>query len=308
MKYGQDFLTIEALSQWQRDTLLSSIFIARSDPLPDIRRLTALLWKEKVQSGQKAKTEITGVLQQTLRALKLFGKPVPVASADRCLAELISAGDFTQEVFDRVEPFPRLRVSSSLRLLHFSALLMTTWRLRLYRLPPPQRRHLLKARMQEALANVKLLASFRSHIKVVVVSCCVRRPPEPRPKLLLKRSWRWSPTRLPSPMLARKRKLSGSLVYVEGLRMMYGGGHLLLKDATVELRKGRRYGVVGRNGAGKTTLMDSTASGGISKIPADVKTLHVVRWRCPTRGPMKHCRARCRRLVFSSRDATQVSE
>ena len=67
VKYGQDFVTIEALSQWRR-TLLLSIFIARPDPLPDIRRLATLLWKEKVQSGQKAKIEITGVLQQTLRA------------------------------------------------------------------------------------------------------------------------------------------------------------------------------------------------------------------------------------------------
>ena len=50
-----------------------------------------------MQSGQTAKTEITGVLQQTLRALKLSGKPVRVASADRCLADLISVGHFTQE-------------------------------------------------------------------------------------------------------------------------------------------------------------------------------------------------------------------
>ena len=68
VKYGQDFLTIEAFSQWQRHTLWSSVFIAGWDPLPDICRLATLLWKEKGQSGQKAKTEIMGVLQQTLRA------------------------------------------------------------------------------------------------------------------------------------------------------------------------------------------------------------------------------------------------
>ena len=39
--------------------------------------------------------------------------------------------------------------------------------------PPPQRRHLLKARMQEAPINVKLLAPFESYIEVVVDSCCV---------------------------------------------------------------------------------------------------------------------------------------
>ena len=61
VEYGQDLLTIDAPSQWQRHTWLSPIFIARSDPLLDFRRLATLLWKEIVQSCQKAKTEITGV-------------------------------------------------------------------------------------------------------------------------------------------------------------------------------------------------------------------------------------------------------
>lgn len=43
----------------------------------------------------------------------------------------------------------------------------------------------------------------------------------------------------------------------------------------MELRRGRRYGVVGRNGAGKTTLMNTIACGGVSQIPKSVKTLHV---------------------------------
>jgi len=59
------------------------------------------------------------------------------------------------------------------------------------------------------------------------------------------------------------------------LRMMYGGGHLLLKDTTLELKRGKRYGVVGRNGAGKTTLMSTIACGGVSQISKSVKTLHV---------------------------------
>ena len=50
---------------------------------------------------------------------------------------------------------------------------------------------------------------------------------------------------------------------------------MLLKDAVLDLRKGRRYGVVGRNGAGKTTLMSTIAQGGVAGMTADVKTLHV---------------------------------
>jgi len=65
------------------------------------------------------------------------------------------------------------------------------------------------------------------------------------------------------------------LIHVEGLRMMYGGGHMLLKDAVLDLRRGHRYGVVGRNGAGKTTLMSTVAAGGISGMSSSVKTLHV---------------------------------
>lgn len=74
---------------------------------------------------------------------------------------------------------------------------------------------------------------------------------------------------------AEKARASDSLIFLDGLRMMYGGGHMLLKDAILDLRKGRRYGVVGRNGAGKTTLMSTIAAGGVAGMTADVKTLHV---------------------------------
>jgi ATPase subunit of ABC transporter with duplicated ATPase domains len=57
--------------------------------------------------------------------------------------------------------------------------------------------------------------------------------------------------------------------------MMYGGGNILLKNATLDLRRGHRYGVVGRNGAGKTTLMSMIANGGVTQIPSNIKTLHV---------------------------------
>eukprot|EP00451_Oxyrrhis_marina_P052176 CAMPEP_0204489590 /NCGR_PEP_ID=MMETSP0471-20130131/72627_1 /ASSEMBLY_ACC=CAM_ASM_000602 /TAXON_ID=2969 /ORGANISM="Oxyrrhis marina" /LENGTH=672 /DNA_ID=CAMNT_0051493459 /DNA_START=10 /DNA_END=2028 /DNA_ORIENTATION=- len=61
----------------------------------------------------------------------------------------------------------------------------------------------------------------------------------------------------------------------ERLLLMYGGGHLLLKDTTLELRKGMCYGVVGANGAGKTTLMGLIAGGAIEDIPKSVRCTHV---------------------------------
>ncbi len=65
------------------------------------------------------------------------------------------------------------------------------------------------------------------------------------------------------------------LCHVENLMLMYGGGHMLLKDTTFELRKGKRYGVVGRNGTGKTTLMNLIASGGVPGIPKTMTCIHV---------------------------------
>merc|ERR1719183_1071467 len=65
------------------------------------------------------------------------------------------------------------------------------------------------------------------------------------------------------------------LLYVENLLLMYGGGHLLLKDTVLEMKKNARYGVVGHNGAGKTTLMKEIAGHRIVNMPKDLKCVHV---------------------------------
>ncbi|CAE7922088.1 TEF3 [Symbiodinium sp. KB8] len=65
------------------------------------------------------------------------------------------------------------------------------------------------------------------------------------------------------------------LLRVENLLLMYGAGHLLLKDTTLEMRKNCRYGVVGHNGAGKTTLMKEIAAHRIVGMPSDLKCVHV---------------------------------
>jgi ABC-type polysaccharide/polyol phosphate transport system ATPase subunit len=57
---------------------------------------------------------------------------------------------------------------------------------------------------------------------------------------------------------------------VPKLMLMYGGGHMLLKDTAFELRKGKRYGVVGRNGCGKTTLMNLLAKGHKGRIKVEI--------------------------------------
>ncbi|CAE8597346.1 unnamed protein product [Polarella glacialis] len=68
---------------------------------------------------------------------------------------------------------------------------------------------------------------------------------------------------------------SETLLRVESLLLMYGGGKLLLKDTVLEMKKSCRYGVVGQNGAGKTTLMKEIASHRIVGMPQDLKCVHV---------------------------------
>lgn len=60
------------------------------------------------------------------------------------------------------------------------------------------------------------------------------------------------------------------------LLMMYGGSNQpLLRNATLELVKGHRYGVVGANGTGKTTLMSRIAAGDILGFPKDIRVVHL---------------------------------
>jgi len=52
------------------------------------------------------------------------------------------------------------------------------------------------------------------------------------------------------------------LCHLENLTLLYGGGAKpLLRNATLDIQKSHRYGLVGNNGQGKTTLMSKMASG-----------------------------------------------
>lgn len=66
-----------------------------------------------------------------------------------------------------------------------------------------------------------------------------------------------------------------TLLRVEDLLLMYGAGKLLLRDTVLEMKKNRRYGIVGHNGAGKTTLMKEIVHGRIVGMPQHLKCVHV---------------------------------
>jgi len=64
---------------------------------------------------------------------------------------------------------------------------------------------------------------------------------------------------------------------VKNLLLMYGGSpEPLLKDTTMELFRGQRYGVIGANGSGKTTLITRIAEKTITGFP---QTLRLVQLR-----------------------------
>jgi len=66
-----------------------------------------------------------------------------------------------------------------------------------------------------------------------------------------------------------------TLLHVESLLLMYGGGKLLLKDTILQMKKNCCYGVVGPNGAGKTTLMKEIANHSIVGMPEELTCVHV---------------------------------
>ncbi|CAE8672234.1 unnamed protein product [Polarella glacialis] len=66
------------------------------------------------------------------------------------------------------------------------------------------------------------------------------------------------------------------LCRLPNLMMMYGGSSQpLLRNATLELIKGHRYGIVGANGSGKTTLMGRIANKDIAGLPAAIRVVHL---------------------------------
>jgi len=292
VKFGQDFTTVESIPTSQRRALLSSIYIARTDPNPSVRRNATLLWKERVQSGPKAKAEILPQLLQHLKELKGSGKPVRVAAANACLAELKSSGDVQDDTLDGVEPLPFVTPEAEGGAsVEVSAEATPA--------PPPSRMELLRTRVQELLPSVPLPGPIQRYVHAVVLSCCLESKnmadavaaadAELKPVVPLTASSALAHFKL-SDLLGQifegvpdavsndapeERPTGDCLLRVEKLMLMYGGGHTLLKDTTLELMKGHRYGVVGRNGAGKTTLMSTLASGAVKQIPKWLKTLHV---------------------------------
>jgi len=305
VKFGQDLLSMEILPVWYRHSLLCSMFIARTDGNYAVRRQAGLLWKEKLQSGQKSKAEILPVLLQVLKALKNSGNKTQVAAANACIAE--NKDDITVESIEKVEALeaPSDGINVGVRFAGSKDILgAANAESEEMPLPPApqQRSQVLVDRVDEEVKKVNLAGPLEWYILEVVKSCCL----EANTKEIARKAMEEELLPLADPAKVTEAgsaigafglddaieaifegvvdevdkviigdKTSDMLLKIDDLMLMYGGGHLLLKETTLELRRGHRYGVVGRNGAGKTTLMESIGSGRVAQIPASVKTLHV---------------------------------
>jgi len=295
VKFGQDFTTIEVLPLSQRHLLLASIYIARTDENPSVRRNATLLWKERVQSQQKAKAEIMPTLLRVLKGLQASGQVARVAAADACIAELKSAGelDASASEVEGVESLGFLTKEVEAAAVPAASEQPAV---------PSRRKDVIEKRVKQLVRAATIPSPVRRYVEAVVHSCCFEArgltgardslEAELQPlaaqgaSAQLLASWGMSGMLEQvfegieeAPVAAGGTKdgakAADALVRVDNLMLMYGGGKVLLKDTVLELRKGHRYGVVGRNGVGKTTLMSTIASGGISQIPKSVRTLHV---------------------------------
>mmetsp|Transcript_87833 Transcript_87833/g.284317 ORF Transcript_87833/g.284317 Transcript_87833/m.284317 type:complete len:1490 (+) Transcript_87833:154-4623(+) len=297
VKFGQDFLSMEMLNTVQKHSLLSSIYIARTDENPAVRRNATLLWKERVQSGQKAKAEIMPHLLSVLKGLQASGKPARVAAAEACIAEMKTSKDLEGVDFNAVQPLSADAATATADSSAAASADADEVK------APVRRKELIEQRVKDMLRAATIPPPLRRYVEAVSLSCCLEAKNAAEAQQFMDTELKpLAPKSAPGEAAARfglaalpqkafeglpevqsrsggpagpKGKSADSIVYVDNLMLMYGGGKVLLKDTVLELCKGHRYGVVGRNGVGKTTLMNTIATGGISQIPKSVRTLHV---------------------------------
>ncbi|CAD7923578.1 unnamed protein product [Amoebophrya sp. A120] len=298
-KYGQDYLSMTSASLKVRYQLVLLLLIGRADEDPAVRRQCGLMWKEGIQSGQKAKRETLPVLMATLQEMQKSANENKRNSAKRCLAEVLDEGEETSETAKELLNSGNLNPEDNV-------FVDIPWdSLNSHKIPDPATiqqidtiltnlpRRPTQMSLGEQAAKVldenlgafdeQLLRPFAksSLLSFLLENLCVEKITTALSTDPLFQSGMVKQEVIEKALEGYEQDASDVdhgedlICRVDNLMLMYGGGHLLLKDTIFELRKGQRYGVVGRNGAGKTTLMNLIASGGVSQIPADLQCVHV---------------------------------
>jgi len=309
-KYGQDMLTMDCCTLDTRQTMCCMLQLSRCDADPGVRRQSNKLWNEGVQSSTKAKKDTRDVLLCSLRQILLNSKNAnKLQSVETCLKsmrenkegeltseELIADAsiDIKKSVFvefdwERVDgseeyvqslPFKagshgKKNADSADSVEEKSTEIFWTD---------------LESRAMEVVTK-KSATSVTSNalsLEAVLSAMLENRDASSALACLKQINSVLAETALVQEIITESfvgfvskdvvvDKPEEVLCRIDNLMLMYGGGTMLLKDTMFELRKGKRYGVVGRNGAGKTTLMNLLAKGqeGIAQLPADMTAIHV---------------------------------
>jgi len=306
-KFGQDLLTTEECSTKEtRETMLVQVFIMRSDSDASVKRYANGAWKTaggapKVQKaimpsiekllgrmragelGLGAQKHAARVLDELVKAgeleapageepeaAALFAFAPPSDRVTGGVAEAVAAGKVSEDALDAGAGFGRLVSGGSSAVESF-----VEAHAAFASQAPEVRAHCCAIATSVILEGKKKKQAGPKIASIIAESLAAAVELEGDLPAIAEAIARASLGEAFDTQGGAAGSDEEALLYVENLLLMYGAGHLLLKDTVLEMKKNCRYGVVGQNGAGKTTLMKEIASHRIVGMPQDLKCVHV---------------------------------
>lgn len=298
-KYGTDMMTMDCCPQETRLAFVCLLQVTRNDVDPEVRRNSNKVLAEQLQSVAKTKKEVMPSLLATLKnVLDNSSNANKRQSAERCLSELKTDGFCGEDCFEGIEASKTVLRSFDWDVLKTVENAAET--------KICVKKGKAAAAADEAASEdadvvvewkdlhvrcekeLKELNCGNAMLEAVVMSCVNERHTAESALNSLKSAVGAETAdekistllnKVFAGYFAKELKTLENpeeiLCHVENLMLMYGGGHMLLKDTTLELRKAKRYGVLGRNGTGKTTLMNLIAAGQVPGIPKEMTCIHV---------------------------------
>jgi ATPase subunit of ABC transporter with duplicated ATPase domains len=307
-KFGQDLLTTELSSQEFREELLSLIFLCRSDPDSGVKRVANGIWKTAGGAPKVQKAIMPTLEKKLLQLRKGEQGPTVQKIAVATFAELEKAGELeapTDELpaATKFAFKPTARAAPQVvdivagKLAEGDALGEGATKEGNQRIMKIVEEHFAELNGFQALPKEgqrfccvvassvafegerqkmngmkvveKMVATLKEVLGQFGDSASALDPSEVAEKIC----------KAVLGAAFDQQEAAGidedTLMKIDDLMLMYGAGHLLLKDTTLICKKNRRYGVVGHNGAGKTTLMKEMVNFRLNGMPSHLKVVHV---------------------------------
>lgn len=310
-KFGQDLLsTDECSTKKTREQVLALVFAMRSDPDAGVKRVANGVWKT-AGGAPKVQKALAPTVEKLMLQWRegIFGAGVQ-SIANQVLQSLVAAGDIEATAGETPEPtefvFPKLAPCSSEEAASIRAgeCKGTLQGIADEGRAGGQKQHASAAEefLESDVRFLALPADIRNHCGRLAASVTLEAEQRKLSgkalaselatalKAALGDAGASFDQELPLIAEAAARAALGdafdkqaddgdgpgeTLLRVENLLLMYGAGHLLLKDTTLVMKMNQRYGIVGQNGAGKTTLMKEIADHRIVGMPQELKCVHV---------------------------------